>query len=318
GESTLAVSALEAACQTSFCRSRFEACVQASRRCEDLYDFDRHRHLCTVSGNDPHLASLSFEAFAELLQGRWVRSLAIVDQALGHSERLGYPAMKAAIHSQAAWARLVWGGSGAVVPDVAAAREHARATLTVGDELGFPFWAAYGRALDGAARMLTGDPTAIEQLQMGIEIRKAVGAVLGRCFLLTFLGRALRQAGRFVDARVALDEALSFCEEYDSRYFEPEVRRERAELFADPRNPRPDNDAALVECGRALALATATNSKWWSLATLLTQARIGDASNVHALRQLVDDLPRTALDPPIVLEARALIRSKQEPYPMNA
>jgi TOMM system kinase/cyclase fusion protein len=318
GDQALAASALEAACQTSFCRSRFEACVQASRRCEAIYDFDRHRHICVVRGDDPHLASLSFEAFAELLQGRWGRALAVVDQGLDLAARLGYPGMKAGMHSQAAWARLVWGGSGAVVSDVTAARAHAQATLAVGEELGFPFWVAYGRALDGAARMMTGDATAIDQLVEGIEMRKAVGAVLGRCFLLTFLGRGLRQAGRYEEGAAALDEALAFCEEYDSRYYEPEVRRERAELLADPGNPRCDRQAALAECGRALALSATINSKWWSLATLLTQARLDDHSRLGELRRLVEEFPRGPSDPPILLEARALLRSERPALSVTA
>jgi hypothetical protein len=313
GDPSLSVSAWEALCETSFCVGRLEEAVQASRNCEAEYDFSAHRHLCTLRGDDPHLASLSFEALAEIVGGRHEIAVARAAQGIAHAERLEYPSLLAGMHGQAAWLHLVWGASGARTPDVARAREHAQAGIRLAVELGFPFWEIYARMIDAAAQIASGDASAYGALRQGAEIWRGAGAGLGRCWHLTYLGEALHRAGDHAAAIATLDEALAFCEESDSRYFEPEARRHRAEVLMDRTNPRRDVDAARAECAKARAAAASQGAHWWVLATSVTALRAceGPAPREHGeLLQALKPFAASLNEPPLVREARALLRSE--------
>ena len=317
-DAAMTVSALEAVCETSFCIGRLDDCVRASRRCEDEYSFERHRHLCTVRGDDPHLASLSFEAFAEMVRGRHDTALARVEQGLTLADKLAYPAMKAGMHSQAAWVRLIWGGSGAEVPDMDGARQHARIAIDTATELGFRFWAVYGGILDAAASIVSGDLAAVDRLREGAETWKGAGAGLGRCWQLTFVGQALRRRGDYDGALATLDAALAFCEEHDSRFFEPEVWRQRAEIFLEPKNPKRDIASGLAQCARAAESAANRGAGWWVLAASVTGARYGDPARVVDLRRVVAEFPLRAIEPPLLREARKMLQAERPAGAMTA
>jgi TOMM system kinase/cyclase fusion protein len=321
GESSLTVSAWEAMCETSFCIGRLEESVEASRRCEAEYDFARHRHLCTVRGDDPHLASLSFEALAEIVRGRHESAAARCAQGIAHAQRLEYPSMVAAMHAQTAWVYLVWGSSGARTPDLTHARAHAATALKLAVDLGFRFWEIYGRMIDAAARIVAGDAAAAAELREGSEIWRRAGAALGRCWHLTYIAEALRRQGDYAAALASLDEALAFCKDHDSRYFEPEVRRQRAEWFFDSANPRRDVDAGLEECESARSAAAGQGADWWLLATAVTEWRghDGPAGRERGeLQRVLKRFPASSCEPPLVREARALVRSEGVPDAMRA
>jgi hypothetical protein len=311
-DDTLAVSACEAVCETKFCLGLFDESVQASRRCEQDYVFERHRHLAAIRGDDPLLASLSFEAFAELLSGRPAMAQERVRQALGLADRLGFISLKAGMHGQAAWLYLILGSSGAAKPDVELARQQTALAIGMANEHGFPFWELYGRMIDAAARIASGDPLAVEDLRVGSRHWSAAGASLGRCWHLSFIAEGLHRSGQHAESLALLDEALDFCNAANSRYFEPEVRRRRAWLLADPANPGHDVDAGLREAAAAVDCAVTYGAEWWQLAALLTWVRIQgrvapeQRSNLQALvtRLSAPGIP----DPPLIREARAAAR----------
>jgi TOMM system kinase/cyclase fusion protein len=312
-DSSLSVSAWTARCETSFCIGRLEESVEASRQCEAAYDFERHRHLCTVRGDDPLLASLSFEALAEMIRGRYESANARAAQGLALAERLEYPSLRAGMHAQTAWLYLVWGASGARSPDLTRARKHAGIAAQLADEYGFPFWQIYAGMIDAAARIASGETDALGALRQGAEIWRHAGARLGRCWHLTFIGEALRNSGDHDGALSALDEALVFCDEHDSRYFEPEVRRQRAEVLLHPTNPQRDVESARNECVKALAAAAKHEAYWWSLASAMTALRSHDAAEPADRSDVLQALRRfpVAVDePPLLREARALVRSE--------
>jgi hypothetical protein len=132
---------------------------------------------------------------------------------------------------------------------------------------------------------------------------------------LTFLAEARRRAGQYEEALTLLDEACAFCAEKKSHYFEPEVRRCRAEVWFDRSNPRRDPDAALRECRLAIAAATASGSAWWNLAvrmTILRHHQASATSDLSELIALVKHFPRTSVEPPLLLEARAALKRELE------
>ncbi|HWO12475.1 MAG TPA: AAA family ATPase, partial [Polyangiaceae bacterium] len=311
-DTALSISAAVAACQTNFCIGHLQESIRAGRRCEALYDYAQHRHLATVRGDDPLVATLSFEALAELLSGRLTIALERAAQGVRHADRLGYPALQAGMHGQAAWTYLIWGSSGAATPEVSEARTHASLARAIAAEHGFFFWESYARMLDAAARIVEGDAEALEELRSGSEIWQSAGAALGRCWHLTFIASAYRRLGRYDQAWERLQDAAEFCAQQGSRYFEPEVRRHLAELLAHPENPRQDLDLARRELALALEIAGEIDAGWWLLALCTTSVRMQLEPEVEALSKLLPVVHRfegLAREPPLLREARQLLRA---------
>ena len=303
----MSVSAWEAICETNFYLGDLAGAVEASRRCEAEYDFEQHRQFASVRGDDPHLAALSFEAIAEMARGRIGSGLERVDQALALAERLGYPTMKAAMHCQAARVFLIWGTTGASRPDVARAREHTAEALRISREQGYQFWDAYARLIDAAAIIAGGDASAMPRLRDASDRWNQIGARLGRCWHLSFVSEALRQQRQFDGAALALNEALEFCETTRSRFFEPEVRRRRAELFLDPENVAADRHAARGELERAGAIAEACGAHWWRLGVAVSKARAGEPASAELAQSLERCELGSGAAPPLLAEARELL-----------
>jgi TOMM system kinase/cyclase fusion protein len=308
-DSALSLSAWTAICESRFCTGKLEEAVAASRSCAAEYDFDRHRQLALSYGDDPHLASISFEALAELVRGRHALAVDRVREGLTLSERLGFPALQAGMHGQAAWVYLNLGSSGSSEPRLELALHHAGMAIKLSQEHGFPFWELYGRMNQSAACIAGGDCSRVAELRQCAEYWRGAGANLGRCWHLTFIGQGLRRAGEFSEALIVFDEALAFCEAHESRYFESEVRRQRAELLSDPANPARDLDRARLECLRAAADAKKIGALWWQLASLVTTVRLQpspDPAILSELSQLLSAFPSAPAEPPLLIEARSL------------
>lgn len=311
-DSDLSLAAWAAVCLSRFSRGRLAEAVDASRSCASEYELEKHRGLALRYGDDPHVSSTSFEALAELLRGRHELALTRVDETMAIIDELGYPAQKAAMHGQVAWLFLQWGGAGATAPDFGRAAEHAQAAISISQEHGFPFWELYGTLAQQAVRIACGDSSAVHALAACAAMWSSFGLSLGRCWHLTFVGRAHHQAGAWAEASRAFDEALAFCESSDSRYFEAEARRQRAVFLADPSNPDSDLPRAVAECRRGAQDARGIGAHFWELACLVTGIRLSPASESPAraeLSSLLQSLPASSAEPPIMREARALVAS---------
>lgn len=305
--SAMSLSAWAAVCQSRFCTGRLEESVAASRSCAAEYDLERHRHLALRYGDDPRVSAGSFEVLAEVIRGRFDVARERIHELFEIADTLGYPSLKAGLHGQAAWAFLTLGGAGAAAPDYSEARHHALEAIRIAREHGFPFWEIYGTLNEAAIRVAEGDPDALPELMRGAQIWLKAGANLGRCWHLTFIGHGLHQAGQFGEAQQKFDEALTFCEERGSRYFESEVRRRRAALLADERNPNANRTEALAQCRRAASDAASRGARWWQLASLMTATRLTpslEQPEAAELAELVASFPRSANEPPLVTEAR--------------
>jgi predicted ATPase len=123
------------------------------------------------------------------------------------------------------------------------------------------------------------------------------------------MGQGLRHAGEFSEALALFDEALAFCEAHDSRYFQAEVRRQRAELLSDPSYPARDPELARRECLSAAADARKIDASWWQLASLLAALRLPlapDPAAQEELRRLLIAFPLAPAEPPLLSEAREM------------
>src|SRR5262249_30888367 len=133
-------------------------------------------------------------------------------------------------------------------------RTAAEEEIEIATAQGFALWHATGTFFKGAAMVLEAEPAqALPFLRRGHEAFRAGGARLTLPFQLSALGEALTRAGRFEDARQALDEGLAIGEQTDERCQEAELYRLKGELLrAEP----PEQVGPAEGCFR-LAIETA-------------------------------------------------------------
>jgi predicted ATPase len=108
-------------------------------------------------------------------------------------------------------------------------------------------------------------------LQRGLDAFQASGAELTLSFQFSILGEAYTQAGRFEDARQALDKGLAIAEKNDERCHEAELLRLRGELLL----AESQQQAAAEDCFRqAIETARHQRSKAWELRATMSLARL--------------------------------------------
>jgi predicted ATPase len=159
----------------------------------------------------------------------------------------------------------------------------------VATEQGFQLWQALGTLHKGAGMLLEGHrEEALPLLLKGYHAFRATGAEVRVPTYLGILGDAYTQAGRFEDARQALNEGLAAAEKNDDRSHEAELHRLSGELFLAESLDQAD---AAEDCFRqAIETARRQGSRAWELRATMSLAR---------LRQRQDrrDEARTALAP---------------------
>jgi tetratricopeptide (TPR) repeat protein len=139
-------------------------------------------------------------------------------------------------------------------------------------EQGFLFWQASGTLYSAAGMLLQGrlEP-GIRLLQSGLEAYRATGAELAVPYYLSILAEGCLRAGRFAEARAALDEALSLVEKNDERFQEAELYRLEGELAL----AESGNHNAAQECfQRAIETGRRQRSRAWELRATTSLARL--------------------------------------------
>jgi predicted ATPase len=152
-------------------------------------------------------------------------------------------------------------------------RTAAEEEIAIATEQGFALWHATGTFFRGAGMVLQGElELGLPLLLKGLEAFRAGGSRLTLPFLLGTLGEAYTQAGRFEDARHALDEGLAITEQNDERCHEAELHRLAGELHLAE---APDQEASAEGClHRAIATAQRQQSRAWELRATQSLARL--------------------------------------------
>jgi predicted ATPase len=153
-------------------------------------------------------------------------------------------------------------------------------SLAISTELGFAWWIASGTFYKGAGILLQGQiEQAILLIRKGVHAWRATGAELILPVQLSALGDAYTQAGRFVDARQALDEGLAIAERNDERFQEAELHRLKGELLLAE---SPDQAAAAEKCfRRAIEIARHQRSRAWELRATMSLSRLWQRQGRH-------------------------------------
>jgi urea ABC transporter urea binding protein len=154
-------------------------------------------------------------------------------------------------------------------------RAAAEEELAIAAEQGFALWHATGTCFRGAGMLLQGETEeALPLLLKGLQAFRAGGAELTLPSQLGALGDAHTRAGRFDEARRALDEGLALAEKHDERFQEAELHRLKGELLLAE---SPDQADAAEDCFRqAIETARRQQSRAWELRATMSLARLWD------------------------------------------
>src|SRR5262249_2242349 len=146
----------------------------------------------------------------------------------------------------------------------AEARAAGEEAIAIAVEQGFSFWKATGTLYRGAGLVLQGGlEEGLSLLESGLVAYRATGAGLAVPYYLGLFGDAYRQAGRFGEARRALDEGLALAAQNDDRFYEAELRRLKGELLL---SESPGQTTGAEACFRAaVAVARGQRDRAWEL-----------------------------------------------------
>ena len=152
---------------------------------------------------------------------------------------------------------------------------------------------------------------AIPLIRRGIHAWRATGAELILPVQLSALGDAYTQAGRFEDARQALDEGLAIAERNDEQFHEAELHRLKGELLLAE---SPDQAVAAEErFRRAIEIAQHQRSRAWELRARMSLARLWQRQSgrgeARAALAAVFDTYTEGFTTPDLVEARSLLEA---------
>lgn len=133
------------------------------------------------------------------------------------------------------------------------------------------FWLAPANCGRGAALLQLGDTeAAIAQIRQGLDLYKAIGVFSSYAYYLTYLAAAYLQAGQPAEGLTVVDESLSFCDRYLTRFHESEALRLKGDLLL----LQNDIEAGAACLRRALAAAQRNQAKSYELRAAMSLSRL--------------------------------------------
>ncbi|MBI3799046.1 MAG: AAA family ATPase [Deltaproteobacteria bacterium] len=189
-----------------------------------LYNPQQHGSDILLFGQDLGVSCFSYGASVLWFLGypdqalKSSRDALTLAHELAHPLVLAYASGVAAILHQFRWERQ-------------AAQERAEAAITLSTEQGFPLWLAWGTGLRGWALAEQGwGEEGIAQMRQSLAANRAIGAELGRTYLLALLAEAYGKAWQTEEGLTVLLEALAAVENTGERDYEAELYRLKGEL----------------------------------------------------------------------------------------
>ena len=151
--------------------------------------------------------------------------------------------------------------------------DHAKATVALATEHGFPFWAGLGTSLRGWALAMQGQgEVGLEQVRHGIADFWATGAAVGLPLLYTWLAEVSAHLGRTAEGLQALDKAHTLMEQHKERWWEAEIHRLQGILLLRQTSTPPAEVTACLQ--KALAVAHRQQAKALELRAAMSLSRL--------------------------------------------
>jgi predicted ATPase len=247
----------------------FAAAHKYLEQARALYEPDDTARFRYQYGQDIGASALCYLAWTLWLLGYVEQASSVADEAVRHAEALGHPHTLAYTICHARGMMDVFRRSSEDT------RSYAGRVTATCRELGFPFWGAGGRILEGWALTRGGEvERGLELLRDGLADWRKTG---GRTWLPMFLAleaEGLAKAGMMESALAAIDGALAMSDDTGERWALAEVLRIKAGLLsAATRSP----DAVETLLLRSKDVARVQQARSWELRTSCDLARIWQA-----------------------------------------
>ena len=245
-----------------------------------LYDPKKHQSHAFIYGQDPGVASLSYEARVLGYLGYLEQAEAKAEQALTLAKNLAHP------HSLA----YAWHNAAEVHrqrAEVQISLKCAERTLELSHEHGFPLWSALAQIYRGWALARLGHhEEALATIPRGIADYRATGHEMAVPRFLVLLAEAYGQAGQAGEGLGVLAEALAIVQRDGDRNSEAaELYRIRGELLLAVSAEHQDEAEASLR--RALDIARRQQAKSPELRATMSLARLlekrGDRKEARAM-----------------------------------
>ena len=266
GDTAFHLQAHHAAWTTDFFRGELTAAIGHAEKGEHYYEPNEHRaHKFLYGGHDPGVCALDNRSLCEWLLGYPDRAIESNERAASLAVEIAHPNS----HAQAL-------AFGAIIHylrrEAAAAREKAKATMTLSTEHGLGMWVPIGLGIGGAAwAAKDGRGEALGQLREAIAIFQRAGVGVLGPFFLAALVQVIGDASETYVAAEALGhlaDAQAHIDRTGEEWFEAEIHRLRGEvLLKGPTNAMEEAEAAFQhaldisrnQAARALELRAATS-----------------------------------------------------------
>jgi predicted ATPase len=268
-----------------------------------LYDPNEHRPLMTRFGQDVGLGMLTRRAQALWLLGYPDAATADTNRGLGYAREIGLAApLMFALH--------VTSDSHILSGNYAAAQAQDDELVALAEEKGSLYWKAFAMMNQGCLFALTGKPSdALQTISSAISARRSAGQTLFMPWFLSFLARAYAGLGRFDDASLCINEAMTAIEKTNERWPEAEICRTAGEVALMSHEPDAVQAEAYFE--RALAVARMQRAKSWELRAAISMARLwrdqGKQNEARELLALVYSCFTEGFDTLDLKQAKALL-----------
>lgn len=125
-------------------------------------------------------------------------------------------------------------------------------------------WPARTDFLEGMLKIERGDLSGADQMATSLVQLREAGFHLRRSYCLCGLARGMAAAGRNTEARAAIEEALTWCEQTGERWFLPEAMRLKGDLLR-VKGGGPSRRQAERMYREAMALAHTQRALAWEL-----------------------------------------------------
>ncbi len=156
--------------------------------------------------------------------------------------------------------------------DYRGAREKAEALMALGQENGFPIFAAVGPVHFGQVVVQEGAiDEGINAILAGMKALRAAGDSMAYQVVNGALAEAFLTAGRPAKGLAAVNEAIAAADQFQVRFMEAELHRLKGELLLLAGAPESDAEASMR---RALAIAQRQEAKSWELRAATSLARL--------------------------------------------
>jgi tetratricopeptide (TPR) repeat protein len=215
-------------CNRAFTYGDYASAAESGRAGRSFCDLEQPRlqldRLMRDYGYEGILYPHLLEAWCDAYQAREVACDATWAEATGLADKIDHAYVRA---MAAAYGAAFAHDLGR--PEVAAQR--AGTVIALCTENGFPFWLAIGLCISGWAQAFRGDQGAIARLKQGLDILRAIGALVILPYYLSYLGEIQLANGEVTAGLVTVEEALTISRTNLGRHQVPELLRLKGEFL---------------------------------------------------------------------------------------